>query len=249
MQRSVADVPMFFVPVAGHHRVFVRPSAGQGVRARVLLRADEDRAAPAVWAGEGAMDPGPVVEAAVGGAAGLCQGDGDRIPVGPGVRRHPSHDWVAVAVRVCSVCGGPISKVNVSGMCRVCNPKFRSPDHSEKVSAGIRRRYATDPAYLDELRKRAKRLSDRPDVVERRTRKFIENRVWEAGWAAQTPEVRERARRSISAKALAWCPPHLREQYRQLRAKGVPREEAREAILAHEKAEIERLRRRMTEKK
>lgn len=47
---------------------------------------------------------------------------------------------------------------------------------------------------------------------------------------AMSPAARRKAGAAISATKLAWCPPHLRPDYKTLVRKGVPAAEARSAI-------------------
>lgn len=117
---------------------------------------------------------------------------------------------------VCKTCGTNLGRGNKSGFCRrhVAAHNLSQPHIREAQRAGIARKHATDPAFLDGLRRRARSLGDDPDIADRRTRHFVESRIWERGVeAARKPEVRKRAAKRQSATKLAWCPAHLRDDY------------------------------------
>lgn len=146
----------------------------------------------------------------------------------------------------CKTCGKKLGSRNKSGYCtkHVAAATWALPGMREKQSEGLRRKMALDPAYRDALIARARALAADPETTHRRTRHFVENRVWEAGKAAQTPEVRARAARSISAAHLAWCPPNLRSEYKELKAKnGLRKAEARRMIEDQHELEMARWRR------
>ncbi len=147
---------------------------------------------------------------------------------------------------ICHTCEAPLSRQNSTGYCRAHVIEFnrKQPGYVDRMRQGIRRRYATDPAYLDDLRRRAKHLGDDPDVNHRRTRHFVERRMWEVGTlSARLPEVRAKAARSSSATRLAWCPPHLRDAYLHLvRIKRLAAAEARALIEDQNEVEMRRWR-------
>ncbi|BEV00097.1 helix-turn-helix domain-containing protein [Novosphingobium olei] len=148
----------------------------------------------------------------------------------------------------CATCGKDLSRANVSGYCQshVWQATRALPDFKERIRTGIKRKIATDPIYKDGLRKRAIALGQDPVINEKRTRHFVEGRIWEIGAkAAATPEARAKAGRSISDTKLAWCPQHLREQYRFLIRNHYGRDEARRLILEQDAKERQRLRIRM----
>lgn len=147
---------------------------------------------------------------------------------------------------VCRTCATTLSRRNRTGYCRKCvgAALHRKPGFKEKLRAGIKRKIYADPEYADALRKRARAASASPKAVKARTERWHRDRVWEQGTAAQTPEVRARAGRSTTATRLAWCPPHLRETYRDLiNSKRIKAAEARRMIEEQEAAELARWRR------
>jgi len=146
---------------------------------------------------------------------------------------------------ICRDCPAELCKTNKSGFCLRCYPKNRPEGHGRRVSKGIRKMYAMRPEVLDAVKRRARDLSSVPGIIARRTRKFVENKTWERGAASQTPKDRERANQSIEAKRLAWCPPDLRKMYLDIRKKGFSVTEAKEAVLEHERVQLDRLRARM----
>lgn len=146
----------------------------------------------------------------------------------------------------CKTCRAPLSRQNKSGYCRahVAAYNLSHPHVREAQRAGIRRKYATDPAFLDGLRRRARALADDPVINAKRTKHFKDGRIWQMGSiAAHAPEVRERAGKSCSATKLAWCPPHLRASYLHLvRNKRLLATEARALIEDQNDVEMRRWR-------
>lgn len=111
----------------------------------------------------------------------------------------------------------------------------------------MKRRLKSDPEFLEAVRARAAKAARSPATNRARSERAKRLRLWEKGLpAANAPEVRARAAKATSATKLAWCPPHLRDQYRELLCKKrIKAAEAREMILAQDRAEVERLRNRM----
>lgn len=147
----------------------------------------------------------------------------------------------------CKTCGAILGRRNKSGYCRkhVAAANAERPEIRERQREGIRRKLAADPAYLDDLRKRARNLSSDPEINLIRSRHFVANRIWEIGHvAASNPESRAKAGQRGSATKLAWCPRHLREEYRYLvHTKRLKAAAAREIILAQHEADMQRWRR------
>lgn len=148
--------------------------------------------------------------------------------------------------KFCRTCQQPISARNRSGYCRshVSAVLAADPAHRERQRAGIKRKIAADPTYLDGLRRRARTLSDDPAINAARSRRFTEGRYWEAGTkAARDPDVRAKAGRAASATKLSWCPAHLRPHYRFLvRTKRMKAADAREIIVDQHETEMRRWR-------
>jgi hypothetical protein len=149
-------------------------------------------------------------------------------------------------VSICRTCSTLLGRGNKTGYCRrhVSAHNLSQPHIRAAQRAGIARKHATDPEFLDGLRARARRLADDPVINAKRTQHFKEGRFWELGTiAARAPEVRARAGRKISATKLAWCPPHLRAEYLHLiRNKRIPAAEARALIEDQNEVEMRRWR-------
>lgn len=137
----------------------------------------------------------------------------------------------------CSSCYKPLGRGNKSGMCRscVCQRLNTDPEmHARKV-AGTRKKYE-DPAWVAAKRAKLIEIGRRPDVIEKRRIRGREHAkavltrpdVWNR---TQTPEARARAGRKRSETVMGWCPPELRDEYRDLvRSKRIPAAEARAII-------------------
>jgi len=149
--------------------------------------------------------------------------------------------------KLCLTCSQPIGARNKSGYCRshISAALAATPEHRARQVAGIKRKLATDPVFLDGLRRRAKVLSLDPAINEQRSRVFLAGRYWEIGnEAARDPAVRAKAGRAASATKLAWCPAHLRPHYQFLiRTKRMKAAEARAIILDQHDTEMARWRR------
>lgn len=146
----------------------------------------------------------------------------------------------------CKTCSTPLGRYNKTGYCRrhVSAFNLSRPEVRQRQREGIARKHATDPEFLDGLRRRARALGDDPDINARRTQHFKDGRFWELGSiASRAPEVRARAGRKISATKLAWCPPHLRADYLHLlNTKRFPAAEARSLIEGQYEVEMRRWR-------
>lgn len=150
----------------------------------------------------------------------------------------------------CKTCGAKLGERNKKGYCRshLSAAMAQDPAWREKQRKGIRDKIANDPQYLADCRARADRLAKDPGIKAMRAEQFRRLRVWECGTATQkaNPEIRKRAGRTLSDRKMAWCPPHLRNAYRELLyTKGYLAADARALILEQERREIERLRIRM----
>lgn len=84
-----------------------------------------------------------------------------------------------------------------------------SPDRRQRVSDGMKRRYARDPAYREKIRvattKRWQREGFRDDVMPK-IRAFA---VSDEGL-----QMRAKGGRIAAKNKLAWCPPHMIDDYR-----------------------------------
>jgi len=153
---------------------------------------------------------------------------------------------------VCA-CGIQLGRANKSGKCRSCLAKHLNADPvmiakrraaqveffaKPETKAALRERLAVTMANLsdDERERRrvagqalARNVLSRPDVVAR----------------TLSRDARERAGRARTDTTLAWCPPHLRGEYRGLVRQGFRAAEARAMIepeipgtVAHAQREI-----------
>lgn len=143
-----------------------------------------------------------------------------------------------MTARTCIDCAGPISRVS-KGRCRPCSAArmnncqdvaarralsliatLARPDVRERRIAALREAIRNISPEERERRRAAGRwvaanVLARPDVMER----------------SHTPEARAQAGRANTNKRLAWCPPELRDTYRDLiRKKGLTSAQARAAL-------------------
>jgi hypothetical protein len=149
----------------------------------------------------------------------------------------------------CQTCGKPLGRNNRTGYCKhhVSAAKAQDPAWREAQRTGSKRALQANPERMEALKAR---LRARNTSSEHRA--WAADRARQMGLAeigratAHTPEAVAKRSASCTATKLAWCPPHLREDYRRLiRTKHIRAAEAREIILAQEAAEVASLRRRM----
>lgn len=149
----------------------------------------------------------------------------------------------------CKSCRATLGARNQSGYCRKCFSRSVpvSDETRAKISAGIKRKLMEDPEFAEQRKEHARQASRSPAAVEARTERWKRERLWEKGTAARCkPEVAKRAGRTLSARRLAWCPPHLRQAYLDLiNVKRIKAAEARRMIEDQVAAEIAAVRRRM----
>lgn len=124
---------------------------------------------------------------------------------------------------LCTGCAGPISRRNVSGLCRPCSLSAMNsdPDFAARVSAGIQTAMKKDPAKREAKRQAMLRIRATPKARESRRRVAQSIELWRLGNAAQPPGSPSRVLAGArgSATKLAWCPPELRDEYRFLTKK------------------------------
>lgn len=150
----------------------------------------------------------------------------------------------------CTVCGRDLDPRNVTGFCRRCHSEVRNrdPEYRAKVVAGEKRRLQLDPEAR--AKKRAIMIANRnvPGADEKRKAAIAASRVYALA-AANAVNVAGSAGRVLAgvkrtATVLAWCPPHLRGEYRYLyRVKRIPAAEARQMIEDQNEMEMARWRR------
>lgn len=143
--------------------------------------------------------------------------------------------------KTCADCGATLCRSNRGGYCiRHTNG---SPEKRAKISAGVTRANLTDPTLRERKRAAAKRQAARPEERARRSEECRKRQMWRLGLAALTAESRAKSGRACSATKLAWCPPHLRDEYRTLTKNKMKAGEARRIILEQHEAEMRRWRR------
>lgn len=149
----------------------------------------------------------------------------------------------------CQTCGVQLGRNNRSGYCKrhVSAAMAQNPAWREAQREGAKRALLANPTRLDALRARVRARNTSSEH-----RAWAADRARQIGLAeigrttAHTPEAVAKRSASCTATKLAWCPPHLREDYRRLiRTKHIRAAEAREIILAQEQAEIAAMRRRL----
>lgn len=144
----------------------------------------------------------------------------------------------------CSDCGKGLSRQNRTGLCRACCARaiMRREGQQERMVAARTLALRSDPLALDAARARMAAARTARDIDGMRER-FVARKVWLQGQCAQpagSPS-RVKAGQRASATKLAWCPPHLRAEYRFLtQRKAIPAAEARDLIERHYAAEMAR---------
>lgn len=134
----------------------------------------------------------------------------------------------------CRNCRGRIARGNRSGYCRGC------------TGVAMKRALEADPIRKAALVKRLVAIARAPGRREQKRARWLAGRFWERGQAAQPAgsDARRRMAKSLSDTRLAWCPPHLRDKYRQLtKSKRLRAADARRMILEEHEAEMRRWRR------
>lgn len=125
---------------------------------------------------------------------------------------------------ICRDCSGPISRKSKTGRCKPCSARHinASPELTAKRKAGIERYHAQPgvrercaanfaaynrnmpPEHRERRRQHGLRVARevlaRPDVLAR----------------SNSPEAKRKAGAARTERLLGWCPPELRDQYRQL---------------------------------
>jgi hypothetical protein len=150
-------------------------------------------------------------------------------------------------VKTCRTCAVEINPKNKSGLCRSCLP--HDAEYQARRTAATRAAFAARPELKQAAAERLRKLTQSPEHAERSRKRIIEKRLWEVGIVAAGPSgspVRQRAGITQSNTLLAWCPNHLRDQYRDLvKNKGYKAAEARQIILDQDAKEKHRLRVKM----
>lgn len=132
-------------------------------------------------------------------------------------------------------------KAKGAGHCRGCAGAaiHANPEHAARRLEGIRKKYA-DPDFRAErgdlIKRNVAHLADDPVHKERlreRGRTLQREHVRKTDFHAvvHSPEARAKRGASITERRLGWCPPELRQAYRDfVRCKGLTAAEARAAI-------------------
>lgn len=100
------------------------------------------------------------------------------------------------------------------------------PDRRERVAAGMARRYAIDPTYREKLRAATAARWQRPGY-----RDDVIPKIRAYANSEEGKRLRSKGGKSNAIIKLAWCPEHLKDEYRALaKMHGVGRAEARRMI-------------------
>lgn len=124
----------------------------------------------------------------------------------------------------CRDCGARVGRKNKTGFCRQCcgRANWNRPGFAERQKAGIKKALQDNPqlraAYANRARRAGEKARSDPEFAEKMRQRWIDGRYWERGNAVAPPgsEPRQRAGKAISERRLRWCPPILRDQYRNL---------------------------------
>lgn len=111
-----------------------------------------------------------------------------------------------------------------------------------------RRRCATDPAYKQRISERIHAFSRSPEGRRQASQRLLERPIYHLGQQAcggPGSPARIRAGRTHSDRRLAWCPPDYRDLYREMLAKGVGAQMAREATIAQIDKDLRAWRRKL----
>jgi hypothetical protein len=153
--------------------------------------------------------------------------------------------------RTCSDCPAPISRSS-RGRCRPCAAAYVNgcPEIARRRRAALAAKFA-DPSFRAEQAARLAVSASTPRAIRLRRERGKEQArevLFRPDVRAHTmrPEARARAGRSVSERALGWCPVARREEYRHLvRDKRIPAAEARAIILAELPGSVEHARRQI----
>ncbi len=156
--------------------------------------------------------------------------------------------------RVCRDCGGPVSRQS-KGRCKPCQIAYMQsdPEIAERRRAAIKRHCAQPEVKSARALRLRNYLQNMPESDREKRREHGRRQYRDClsrpDVVAKTlaPEVRRRAGRARTDTVLAWCPPELRETYRELiRRNGLSASDARAALepsipgtVAHAKLTIE----------
>ena len=149
---------------------------------------------------------------------------------------------MASQAKTCRDCPNKLGRRNATGYCCRCvgRANMQNPATRARVSQSRRRNLHEDPAKLARLLSNLAEARKHQDREANRAR-WIEGKLWLNGQrknVAGSPQRILAGRRSSDTK-LAWCPPHLREHYRELtNRKRIPAVEARAMIEAQHEAEM-----------
>lgn len=123
-----------------------------------------------------------------------------------------------MSAQFCSDCPAPITRASKTGRCRKCASRRTAlnPAKREKCADKMREHYS-DPAYAARMGQAVKQGWARrlADPAKREEAKLNALRFGAAGTPPGS-EARRKGGRTRSEKALAWCPPELRAEYRDL---------------------------------
>lgn len=149
----------------------------------------------------------------------------------------------------CKTCAKLLSAANKIGYCRAhAAQAMAGPEHAARVSAGLKRKLAQDPIYREQCKARA--LKNCASETLRTAAKEASKRsgAWRKALAAVTPEDYKRGAARCAETKLAWCPPELRDAYRELMyRKKFKAAEARQIIMDQHEKDMAAFRRKLGE--
>lgn len=154
----------------------------------------------------------------------------------------------------CKECGGAVSSQSKSGVCRACylkdplgyNLKI-NPDFERNRIAALRAATMANPVWRDKIRAHCRKLASDPSIRAARSERAKRQRLHDLGFpGTQTKEAKDKSNRTRVARQMAWCPPHLLDDYKHLRrAYRMLAADAKAIILDQHEAELRRLRTKM----
>lgn len=138
--------------------------------------------------------------------------------------------------RTCSDCPAPISR-HAKGRCRSCAAVYvnSDPEIQRRRREGMAAKFA-DPQFRAEQAARLRANASTPRAIELRRERGKEQArdvLFRPDVRARTmrPEARAQAGRSVQERALGWCPPERRDEYRTMvRSRQATAAEARRMI-------------------
>lgn len=153
--------------------------------------------------------------------------------------------------RTCT-CGAGLGPKNKTGNCRSCSARRLNSDPAimvarEKARAAYFARPGVREGYAQRIGAYIRNMPPEERARRRAQGQWLAKNVLsrpEVRAASNSPEAKAKAGRARSDTVLAWCPPEMRDAYRELvRKNGLPADEARRIIEAEIPGTVEHGRR------